>query len=116
VSEQAALQGLEAKMAVDNRDAGMRAFFDRLASVGKEEILTISTRDALRMPEAVFRHTFIAIVEELVGDMARRGSHADAMAFIKEGRSPHELSTKEMREIVLANQYWFNPKPQPNGN
>ena len=72
-----------------------------------EDFLHLTKQDCAAMPDDEFRRTFIAIVNDLIGDF---GLHtlADELPFVVQ---PFEdLTTDHMRELVFTNQEWFNGK------
>ena len=69
----------------------------------------ISVAEAHALPEQKFRDLFIGAINELVGDF---GTRALDIAFLNEGRAARDLTTSEMRQVVLAHQGLLNP-PQP---
>jgi hypothetical protein len=72
------------------------------------EMYRISIAEAHALPEQQFRDLFIEAIDELVGDS---GIRALGIRFLNEGRSPRDLSTTEMRQVVLAHQNLLNPLP-----
>ena len=68
----------------------------------------ISVGDAHALPEQVFRDLFIDAINELVGDFGTRSLN---IAFLSEGRAARDLTTSEMRQVVLAHQDLLNPPP-----
>jgi hypothetical protein len=72
-----------------------------------EDVLHLSQQDCATMADDEFRGIFISIVSDLVAD---RGIHtlADELPFV--ARHFDEIATSEMRDLVFANQEWFNPK------
>ena len=73
------------------------------------EVYRISVADAHALPEDSFRNLFCAAISELVGEV---GTGALGIAFLNEGKSARDLSTSEMRQVVLAHQSLLNP-PAP---
>jgi hypothetical protein len=72
------------------------------------EIYRISVADAHALPEDSFRDLFCAAINELVGEV---GTGALGIAFLNEGKFARDLSTSEMRQVVLAHQNLLNPPP-----
>jgi hypothetical protein len=71
---------------------------------------SISTAEAHALPEQEFRDLFVAAINELAGDS---GVRALDIAFLNEGRLARDLSTSEMRQVVLAHQNLLNPPAPP---
>lgn len=72
--------------------------------------LTLSVAEARTLPEQEFRELFVRVVNELIDELAETFTH-DVDFLGKDGeRAPSSLSTREMREVILRHQYWFNPK------
>jgi hypothetical protein len=69
---------------------------------------SISVAEAHALPEREFRDLFIDAINELVGDC---GVQALNIAFLNEGRVASDLTTGEMRQVVLAHQDLLNPPP-----
>ncbi len=78
----------------------------------REEIATISAADAHRLPEGQFRASFREIVLDFICDYGRPWAEANLRLLSERlrGRDLDALTTAEMREIVLVNQYWFDPR------
>ena len=72
------------------------------------ETYRISIAEAHALPEQQFRDLFVVAVNELVGGS---GVAALGIAFINEGRAARDLTTSEMRQVVLAHQALLNPSP-----
>src|SRR2546422_163513 len=72
------------------------------------EFVTLSVADAHRLPEEQFRARFCRVVQEFIVEWGRRWTEEEP-PFLKGGRDPDTFTTVEMKEIVLANQYWFDP-------
>ena len=72
------------------------------------EMYRISVADAHALPEDLFRDLFCAAISELVGEV---GTGALGIAFLNEGKSARDLTTSEMRQVVLAYQNLLNPPP-----
>ena len=70
------------------------------------EMYRISVADAHALPEDSFRNLFCTAINDLVGEV---GTGALGIAFLNEGKSARDLSTSEMRQIVLAHQSLLNP-------
>ena len=68
----------------------------------------ISITEAHALPEDAFRDLFVAAINELIGDC---GTRALDIAFLNEGRAARDLTTTEMRQVVLAHQNLLNPPP-----
>jgi hypothetical protein len=68
----------------------------------------ISVAEAHALPEQEFRDLFVGAINELVGDF---GTRALDIAFINEGRAARDLTTSEMRQVVLSHQGLLNPRP-----
>ena len=66
----------------------------------------ISVAEAHALPEQEFRDLFVDAINELVGDF---GTRALNIAFLNEGRAARDLTTSEMRQVVLAHQALLNP-------
>ena len=73
------------------------------------EMYRISVADAHALPEDSFRNLFCAAISELVGEV---GTGALGISFLNDGKSARDLSTNEMRQVVLAHQSLLNP-PAP---
>jgi hypothetical protein len=67
---------------------------------------SISIAEAHALPEQEFRDLFCAAINQLVGD---GGTRALDIAFVNEGRAARDLTTSEMRQVVLAHQNLLNP-------
>jgi hypothetical protein len=68
----------------------------------------VSVAEAHTLPEPLFRSLFVCVAIEMRDDSGE--------TFMKRidfrGRRLEQLSTQEMREIVLRHQEWFNPRTQ----
>lgn len=73
------------------------------------EAYRISIAEAHALPEEKFRDLFCITINELVSDM---GTRALDIAFLNEGKAARNLTTAEMRQVVLAHQSLLNP-PMP---
>ena len=72
---------------------------------------SISVAEAHALPEQEFRELFCAGINPLVG---YGGTRALKIAFLAEGRAARDLTTSEMRQVVLAHQNLLNqPAPKP---
>jgi hypothetical protein len=82
------------------------------ASRTDPEFPTLSVADAHRLSEELFRATFREIVGDFINHHCRSWAEEN-MLFLPDRlqgrRYLDTLTTAEMREIVLANQYWFDP-------
>jgi hypothetical protein len=72
------------------------------------DMYRISIAEAHALPEQEFRDLFCDAIGELVYET---GSRALDIAFLNEGRAARELTTSEMRQVVLAHQSLLNPTP-----
>lgn len=72
------------------------------------EMYRVTIAEAHALPEQEFRDLFCSTINELVNEM---GSRALDIAFLNDGRSARDLSTAEMRQVVLAHQPLLNPAP-----
>jgi hypothetical protein len=73
-----------------------------------DEFATLSVADAHHLSEEQFRARFCTVVREFIVEWGRRWTEED-LPFLKGGRAPDTFTTAEMKEIVLANLYWFDP-------
>jgi hypothetical protein len=69
---------------------------------------SISVAEAHALPEGEFRDLFCAAINQLAG---YGGTRALAIAFLAEGRAARDLTTSEMRQVVLAHQNLLNQPP-----
>jgi hypothetical protein len=72
---------------------------------------SLSVAEAHALPEPEFRQLFSAVVIELTGELGE--TFTKRVDFLRDGRRIEMLTTREMREIVLQHQSWFNPKKRP---
>ena len=72
------------------------------------EMYRVSIAEAHALPEQEFRDLFCDAIGELVYET---GSRALDIAFLNEGRAARDLTTSEMRQVVLAHQNLLNPPP-----
>lgn len=79
-------------------------------AVDNAGFLTLSVAEALRLGERELRDLFVRVVIELEGEMA--DTFTERVDFLRDGRRPETMTTREMREAILKYQYWFNPKPK----
>src|SRR6185437_7384391 len=70
------------------------------------ECYRITIAEAHGLPEQGFRDLFCAAVDALVSQL---GTRALDMTFLYEGRAARDLTTGEMRQVVLAHQALLNP-------
>jgi hypothetical protein len=75
----------------------------------QNESFPLSVKEAHDLPDADFRRRLVRHVIELEADLGR--IFTTRIDFW--GRRLDQISTKEMREIVLRYQEWFNPKRMP---
>lgn len=72
------------------------------------EIYRVTIAEAHALPEQEFRDLFCDAIGELVNEI---GTSALDIAFLREGRAARDLTTGEMRQVVLAHQNLLNPPP-----
>jgi hypothetical protein len=70
------------------------------------EMYRISVAEAHALPEQEFRDLFCDTIGELVHEIGSRALH---IAFLNEGRAARDITTSEMRQVVLAHQNLLNP-------
>jgi hypothetical protein len=71
----------------------------------------VSIAEAHGLSEQEFRDLFCAAINQLLRDS---GTRTLDIAFLNEGRAARDLTTSEMRQIVLAHQNLLNqPPPKP---